>query len=284
MTRYVKVLIVVLLAFSSSLYAQKKDTSYSKENVPSYILLYQVISYPPIMMVDMNCFYTETDTVKDVKIEKKLKGSTLYNLGATFKVGGIKDKYELFGDYSQLLFEISTGTYYSLALSLGVEYYYTNNLSVECALGIYNSKIVSNFNIDLPIVGDKDINTAHTIDLNLLDYGLTFLGKCRLLDNFQMVAGVRFGYNLSASYDHHVKILSDEAIYSNGSTERTIKNTEINAQGHFATILGVSYRMNFENRKYDLVFSLNYENGFNMLEKLSRIRFYCLNLGITLSY
>jgi hypothetical protein len=236
------------------------------------------------MIADMNYLYTKTDTLEDVKTEKKIKGSTLYNLGATFKVGGIRDKYELYGDYSQLMFEISTGIYYSLALSLGVEYYYANNLSVECAIGIYNSKMISNFNIYLPIIDDRDIKTAHTIDLNLLDYGLTFLGKYRLLDNFQVVAGVRFGYNLSANYNHHVKILSDEAIYSNGFTERTIKNTEINAQGHFATILGASYRMNFENRKYDLVFSLNYENGFNMLEQLSRLRFYCFNVGATLSY
>jgi hypothetical protein len=284
MIRYVKISIVLLLSCSSLLYAQKKDTSYSKENVPSYNLLDEDTLDSPIAIVDTNYFYTETDTLENVKIEKDLKGSALYNVGATFKVGGIRDKYELFGDYSELMFEISTGIYSSLALSLGVEYYYTNNLSLECAIGIYNSKMISRFNIYLPIIDDKDINTAHTINLNLLDYGLTFLGKYKLPKNFQVVAGVRFGYNLSASYDHHVKILSDEAIYLGDSEEKTIRDTKINAQGHFSTIFGSSYRMDFEDRKYNLIFSLSYENGFNMLEMLSRLRFYSFNVGVTLSY
>ena len=284
MIRYIKILIVLLLAFSSSLYAQQKGVSYSKENASLYTLLYEDTFFSPITIANTNYFYTETDTVKDVKTEKKLKGSVLYNLGATLKVGGVRDKYELFGDYSQLMFEISTGIYYSFSLSLGVEYYYTNNLSMECALGIYSSKVMSNFNIYLPIVDDKDIKTAHTINLNLLDYGLAFLCKYRLLENFQVGAGVRFGSNLSASYDHHVKILSDEAIYLGGSKEKTITNTNINAQEHFATIIGASYKINFADKKYDIIFSLNYENGFNILEQPSRLRFYCFNVGVTLSY
>jgi hypothetical protein len=252
MIRYVKILIASLLLFSSSLYAQKENG---------------------------------TDTIENVGIKNNLKGSVVYNAGATLKIGSITDKYELFEDDPQPMFEISTGTYYSLFLSLGVEYYCTNNFSIECAVGLYNSKVVSKFDIYLPIANDKEVQTAHKIDLNLLGCGLAFLGKYRLFSDFQMFGGVRFGLNLSTSYDHAVTILSDEAIYSDGSKSRLFKNQEIrNPQGHFTTILGASYIMNLEENKHNLTFSLSYENGFNVLENSSRLKFYSFNLGVAFNY
>ena len=287
MIRHIKILIVLSLVFSSLLYAQTQNEtengSYNEENAP-YILIYEDTFFLPMKMIKTNYFYNKTDTVENVEIKDSLKGNAFYNFNAAFKVGGMIDKYEIM-DHAQLMFEISKGTYYSFSLSFGIEYYYTNNLSIECALGIYSSKVVSNFDIYLPIVNDKDIKTAHEIDLNLLDCGLAFLGKYALTNNFQLIGGVRFGLNLNANYDHHVTILSNGAIYSDGSKEREFQNQKIRGTGgHFATIFGASYKMSLKDNNYNLIFSLSYENGFNMLEMSSKLQFYSFNLGVTLAY
>jgi len=283
-----KILIVLLLIIPSLLYAQKEDetkyNSYYGKNKLLYTSLYKSTFLPFAKITDIGYFYNQEDTVKNVNITNDLKGSMLYNIGATFKVGDIRDKYKLFENNS-LIFEISTGTYYSLSLSFGVEYYCTNKFLLECDLGIYNSIVVSNFDIYLPTANDKEIKTAHNIDLNLLDCGLAFLGKYALIENYQLLGGVRFGFNLSASYDHHITILSNEAMYLDGSKERLLKNQEIrNPKGHFATILGALYKMNFKNSKHSLSFLLDYENGFNILENNSKLQIYSFNFGVTLNF
>jgi hypothetical protein len=308
------------MVFSSLFYAKEKNgvkyNSYYETNTLLNISLYKdTILYEDTVfslykdtsfflekITDTNYLYNEidvvnnVDTINNVEVKNNLKGSSFYNINAAFKIGDITDKYEILADYWTPMFEIFNGTYYSLSLSLGIEYYYTNSFSVEYAIGIYNSKVISNFDIYLPMLNGnevKEVKTAHEIDLNLLDYGVAFLAKYLLINNFQLMAGCRFGASFRASYDHHVKILSDEIVYSDGSKERSFLNKQIvNTQGHIAATFGALYKMKFKDSKCGLSFSLTYERGFNTFGEnvisttlpTPKIQFYSLNVGIAFTY
>ena len=288
MIKRVKILII-LLAFPSLLYAQQtggiNDNLYVEGNTLSSLLLQEDILLSPSAAADANYFYN-TAVELESDIIKYRKGSILYNIDAAFKIGSVKDKYILFDNYSNLISEIYNGTYYSLALSFGMEYYVMNDISLDCAAGVYNSHAISKFDIYLPIINDRAVKTAHEVYLNLLECGLAFSGKYRLSDDFQLFAGVRFGLNLLASYDHHINILSDDAIYQNGSKEKVIEGIDIKTSGgYFAVFAGASYKLtSFQDNRYSLALSLICEDGNHVLENNSKLKFYTVNLGVIFTF
>jgi len=245
----------------------QKKKSKTEEQLPLLFINKSINDYIPKLLsranIDTSFNLIYQSTLEDIIIEKVSEINFSYDINYFITNG----RFNIFENNEPiLLFENLKGS--SFSFSIGYENYISNDFSYNLGLSYEKYYLYDLTNYNIPIINNNYATTEHKAELNLNYFALQSFLKYEIINNFKILTGFSYGILNKSTYNHIVKLKSDEIIYEGNLKEKkfTDKNLD-NALNDFSLLIGFAYRMPFIFSNYGIEINPNYNIRLNKLIK-----------------
>ena len=265
-----KILFLLIILFNL-VYTQQnvsqKKKSKTEEQLPLLFINKSINDYIPKLQsranIDTSFNLIYQGTLEDIIIEKVSEINFSFDINYFITNG----RFNIFENNEPiLLFENLKGS--SFSFSIGYENYISNDFSYNLGLSYEKYYLYDLTNYNIPIINNNYATTEHKAELNLNYFALQSFLKYEIINNFKILTGFSYGILNKSTYNHIVKLKSDEIIYEGNLKEKkfTDKNLD-NALNDFSLLIGFAYRMPFIFSNYGIEINPNYNIRLNKLIK-----------------
>jgi len=265
-----KILFLLIILFNL-VYTQQnvsqKKKSKTEEQLPLLFINKSINDYIPKLLsranIDTSFNLIYQSSLEDIIIEKVSEINFSFDINYFITNG----RFNIFENNEPiLLFENLKGS--SFSFSIGYENYISNDFSYNLGLSYEKYYLYDLTNYNIPIINNNYATTEHKAELNLNYFALQSFLKYEIINNFKILTGFSYGILNKSTYNHIVKLKSDEIIYEGNLKEKkfTDKNLD-NALNDFSLLIGFAYRMPFIFSNYGIEINPNYNIRLNKLIK-----------------
>lgn len=273
MNRFCKIfnILFLLIILFNLVYTQQnisqKKKSKTEEQLPLLFINKSINDSIPKLQsranIDTSFNLIYQSTLEDIIIEKVSEINFSYDINYFITNG----RFNIFENNEPiLLFENLKGS--SFSFSIGYENYLSNDFSYSLGLSYEKYYLYDLTNYNIPIINNNYATTEHKAELNLNYFALQSFLKYEIINNFKILTGFSYGILNKSTYNHIVKLKSDEIIYEGNLKEKKFTDKNLDkALNDFSLLIGFAYRMPFIFSNYGIEINPNYNIRLNKLIK-----------------
>jgi len=245
----------------------QKKKSKTEEKLPLLLITKSINDSIPRLLsranIDTSFNLIYQSTLEDIIIEKVSEINFSFDINYYISNG----RFNIFENNEPILmFENLKGS--SFSFSIGYENYLSNDFSYSLGISFQKYYLYDLTNYNIPIINNNYALTEHKAELNLNYFALQSFLRYEITNNFKILTGFSYGILNKSTYNHIVKLKSDEIIYEGNLKEKkfTDKNLD-DVNNDLSFLVGAAYRIPFIFSNYGIEINPNYNIRLNKLIK-----------------